>query len=343
MNFREEATEKLDGLAKPPKSLGHLEEIAIQIAECQKTLNPSAKKIRLCIFAGDHGVAREEKVSPYPPSVTALMVKTFLAGKAAISSIANANNVELEVINCGVENFSGFENNGESKASYHDSKIDCAPTNNIRKQPAMSDEQLAKAIDAGKKAALRALESDVKIVGAGEMGIGNTTSATAIFCKLYNIPAADITGPGTGLDQRGIVEKTQVIHDAISRTAKNLTPWEVGKELGGFEIVAMTAYYLELKKHNIPILLDGFITTASAALAIEIDPSIKPYFIVSTISGEPAHRKILKHLGLEKSIFDLGLRLGEGTGACLAAGIIRSACEVINKMATLNDVLENNI
>jgi nicotinate-nucleotide--dimethylbenzimidazole phosphoribosyltransferase len=343
MNYLESATEKLNSLAKPPGSLGHLEQIATTIAKCQETLDPSADKIRVSIFAGDHGVAREEKVSPYPPSVTSLMVKTFLAGKAAISSIAKANNVELEVINCGVEGLSKetSSNLGDIKIFYE--ALADSPTKNLRKMSALSEEELSNAIQAGKNAAARVVTDKVDIAGAGEMGIGNTTAATAIFCKLLNLNPLDITGPGTGLDKNGISEKINVVSDAIERTSSSLTPWEVAKELGGFEIVAMASYFLELKKNKVPILLDGFITTAAAAVAMKVDPALKDYLIVTTVSGEPAHKLILEKLGLGKSIFNLGLRLGEGTGACLAASTVRSACNVINQMATLSDVLEGNL
>lgn len=342
MNFFENAETKLDSLAKPPKSLGGLEDIAIALCQSQKTETPSADKARISVFAGDHGVARQEKVSPYPPSVTALMVKTFLAGKAAINSIASSNQVDVEVINCGVEGLDDtVKSSGDVKIFYGASLN--GPTKNLKIEDAMTSAEIDVALTAGRQAAKRAVEDGITVVGAGEMGIGNTTAATAIFCKLFNLDPHEITGPGTGLDRDGINLKAKVIAEALERTASLKEPLDILKAVGGFEIAAMTGFYLEAAESNLTILLDGFITTSAFAIALALNPSLKESVIVTTVSGEPSHRQVLSIMGLGAPVFDLGLRLGEGTGACLSVPVVKSACSVINNMATLTEVLEGRI
>ncbi len=343
MNLFESASDKLNNLAKPPKSLGRLEYLAAKVAACQNTMNPNIRSARISVFAGDHGVARSETISPYPPSVTGLMFQTFKAGKAAINSIALANNVDVEIINCGVEGLTKGETLMPSKVpAFYDALID-GPTKNLRIEPALSDKALETAMSAGSNAASRAITDNMSVVGAGDMGIGNTTSATAIFSKLLNLNPQDITGPGTGLDHVGIQHKANIIREAVERIGDIHDPIEVLRQMGGFEIAAMTGFFLAVSKADIPILLDGFITTAAALVAIKIDPSVKEKLITSSISGEPAHRMILEEIGLPKPVFDLGLKLGEGTAACLAVPVLRAACHLINNTATLDEVLKGQL
>lgn len=342
MSFFEKAQTKIDQLAKPPGSLGSLEKIAAMVARGQKSEKPSAEKIRVSVFAGDHGVARAESVSPYPPTVTGLMVKTFLAGKAAINTIAVANGIEVEVINCGVEGVSKEENSTKSVKIHHVDSLD-GPTANLKETSAMTATQLESALEGGRKAALRAKEDGVDIAAAGEMGIGNTTPATALFCKFLSLSPSQITGPGTGLDAKGVMQKAEVISAALERITDVEDPKEILMQVGGFEIASMAGFFIELSSLSIPVLLDGFIATAAACAAIKIDPSVQDNFIPATKSAEPAHANILKLMGMPEPILDLSLRLGEGTGACLAAPIVRASCSMMNNMASLNDVLEGKI
>ncbi|MCH2175082.1 MAG: nicotinate-nucleotide--dimethylbenzimidazole phosphoribosyltransferase [Lentisphaeria bacterium] len=343
MNYFDTACDKMSNLAKPIGSLGDLEYFAAKIAQCQKTNTPQIDKARVSVFAGDHGIANAECISPFPSSVTSLMLKTFKAGKATINSIAMANDVEVEVINCGVQGLNKESTLFNSKIkSYYEASVD-GPTGNLKLEAALTEDGLKQSIQAGKNAALRAVEDHVSICGAGEMGIGNTTSATAIFAKLLNLDPFQITGPGAGLDQEGVHRKTIIIQEALLRIKSVHEPLEVLKEVGGFEIAAMTGFFIELTKHGIPILLDGFITTAAACVAIKVDKNVKENLIVSSISGEPAHEMLLKKLGLEFPVFRLGLRLGEGTGACLAVPVIKAACYVLNHTASLDEVLEGKL
>lgn len=343
MDIFTNVSEKISKLAKPLGSLGNLEYYAAKIAQIQQTETPSITKSRITVFAGDHGVARQEKVSAYPPSVTALMVKTFKTGKAAINQIAEANGVDLEVMNCGVEGLNQDETLKPTGVScYYEAATD-GPTQNLKTDSAMTTQQLESCMTAGRNAARRAQQDNVSIAGAGEMGIGNTTSATAIFAQTLGLNPNEITGPGAGLDEKGIMEKMAVIQEALIRTKNVRDPLEILRELGGFEIAAMTGYFLELTRAGIPILLDGFITTSAALIAMRIDPKVGDNLIVSTVSGEPAHRLILAKMNLHNPVFDMSLRLGEGTGACLAVPVMRSACNILNGMATLDDVLQGNL
>lgn len=340
--FYDSALKRLNSLAKPPGSLGKLEELSARLSHIQQTTTPKADKIKVCVFAGDHGIAREEAVSPYPPNVTALMVKTFLAEKAAINSIASSTDVSLEVIDCGVEGLSTYSPK-DYKIEFNNTHRASNPTKNIKNSPAMSQAELKNAMQAGQDAAQRLVAGGYDIAAAGEMGIGNTSSATAIFCSLLNEKASRLAGSGTGLTPEGVANKAKIIQKACDRVSYETNPYEILRQLGGYEIAAITQFFIELSKHNIPILLDGFIATSAALVAIAIDPEVKQFLIPATVSGEQAHRFILEKMDLQESILDMGLRLGEGTGACLAAPILRAACCMQNNMATLQDVLDGNI
>lgn len=331
---------RIDGLAKPPGSLAALETLAVRLAAAQARPTPVADRARVVVFAGDHGVAREESVSPYPPEVTASMVRTFAAGRAAVAVLARQAGAELEVVDVGVAGLSELPP-GTDGVRVVGARV-AEGTANLAAGPAMTPAQRDEALQAGAAAADRAAVDGVQVLAIGEMGIGNTTPATAIACRLLGRPAEELTGPGTGLDVSGVSHKARVIQRALDRT--DVTgPLDVLAELGGFELVAMVGCMLQAAHHRIPVVLDGFIVGASALAAVRLDPGLRPYLVAATRSAEPGHAAILDAVDAGEPLLDLGLRLGEASGAALALPLLRSACAIVEGMATLDDVLSGRI
>ena len=313
-------------LTKPPGSLGQLEAIAVQLAALQGTNNPQIERIHIRVFAADHGVACEG-VSVFPQAVTAEMVRNFARGGAAISVLAKQLNAWLEVINLGtVSPVEPLEN-------VHDERI-AAGTANFAQSPAMTETQLAAALQAGRTAVLRAKQDGAQLFIGGEMGIANTTSASAIACALLQESPQMLAGPGTGLDSKGVTHKAAVIRRALDLHRANLTqPLDVLRHVGGFEIAALAGAYLAAAQNGVPILVDGFISSVAALTAARFNPEARNWMLFAHVSAEPGHQRVLAALDAQPML-QLGMRLGEGSGAAMAVPLLRLACALHNNMAT---------
>ncbi len=329
-SFAQRAQARQAQLTKPPGSLGRLEDIAIQLAALQHTDRPSIDSVHITVFAGDHGIAAEN-VSAFPQSVTVEMIKNFARGGAAINVLARSRHASLEVINLGtVDDTSSIT----AVKNYQLGR----GTANFLHQPAMTSEQLESALQIGCDAIDRIQQNDQNpLFIGGEMGIANTTSATALACCALNLPAERLTGAGTGLDMQGIAHKTRVIAQALALHCNKVdSPLESLRRLGGFEIVALTGAYLRCAQTGIPVLIDGFISTVAALMAVSMIPETQRWFIYSHVSEEKGHRIILQHLNA-RPLLDLQMRLGEGSGAAVAIHLLRLACQLHNEMATFSE------
>ena len=315
-------------LTKPPGSLGVLEEIAARLCGMQNTDKPRLARIQISIFAADHGVA-EENVSAFPQVVTKEMVRNFANGGAAISVLAKHLGAELEVVDVGT--CGGTRDiKGVIDAHVADG------TANFMHAPAMTRMQLTAAVEAGYAAVERALDRGAQLFIAGDMGIANSTSATAITCSLLGKSAREIVGPGTGLDRAGIIHKAAVIQCALDLHSSAIkSPLDLLQRLGGFEIAAMTGAYIAAAQHGLPVLIDGFISSAAALLASRINASSSGWWFYGHTSTEPGHVYILHELGA-RPLVNLGMRLGEGSGAAVALPLLRQACILHTKMATFD-------
>lgn len=310
-NWRELAQAELDRKTKPLGSLGQLENLAVQLAGIQQTLSPDVAKKRLVVFAANHGIT-EEGVSAYPSDVTAQMLANFEAGGAAINVLARYGGIDLQVCDAGV----------------------AQGTANFLKEKAMPSERCEAALEQGKAEARRALEEGCQLFGIGEMGIGNTTSATALLCALGGFAPSEITGKGTGIDDMGLEKKQRVIAAALQKYRLDChTPQQWLEAVGGLEIAAMIGAVLEATKSRLPLVVDGFIASAAAFAAIKIEPTCQAGCFFSHLSGEKGHRRILDALGV-LPVLQLGMRLGEGTGAALAMPVIEAAAKILCEMAT---------
>jgi len=330
----ENAQQKQNSLTKPPGALGRLEDIAIQLSAMQNNINPKINNIKIVVFAADHGIA-EENVSAFPQAVTAEMVRNFSRGGAAISVLAKQLNAQLEVVNVGTVN------SLEKLDGVLDCRVDNA-TQNFYKQAAMTETQLAEALQVGADAIARAKKNNADLFIGGDMGIANTTAATAIACALLNESAENLTGPGTGLDNEGVNHKALIIQKSIERHEKNmLSPLNVLQCVGGFEIAALCGAYIASAQNNLPIVVDGFISSVAALAAIKINASVKQWMFFSHASAEPGHKIIMQALQV-KPLLDMSMRLGEGSGAAIVVPLMRSACELHNNMATFEQAGVSN-
>ncbi|OOZ41309.1 nicotinate-nucleotide--dimethylbenzimidazole phosphoribosyltransferase [Solemya pervernicosa gill symbiont] len=313
-------------LTKPPGSLGRLETVAIELAALQGREAPSLEQISIVIFAADHGVA-DEGVSAFPQAVTTEMIRNFARGGAAISVLARELGARLEVVDVGAVIDPGPLEGVISQRV-------AAGSSNLAVGAAMSTEQLASALSAGRDAVARAVETKAELFVGGDMGIANTTAATAIAAALLKQPAARLVGPGTGLDSDGVQHKTQVIEQALLlHTALLEQPFEVLRCLGGFEIAALAGAYVAAAQVGLPVLVDGFIATSAALAATHIVPEIRPWLLFAHASAEPGHLLMVEALSA-KPLVDLDLRLGEGSGAAVALPLLRMAVALHNNMAT---------
>jgi nicotinate-nucleotide--dimethylbenzimidazole phosphoribosyltransferase len=321
----------LDVLTKPHGSLGMLEDIAAQMVSIRQGDFAGPLRKAVYIFSADHGVTAEG-VSAYPSEVTRQMVLNFLAQGAAINVLAKLHRVEMNVVDVGVD----------AHFDAVDGLLHCKVrkgTRNMLHEAAMSDAELAQALEVGSRLAAEARAKGQNLFAVGEMGIGNTTSASAITSVLTNKPVALVTGKGTGLDVAALEHKRKVIEAVIQKhfraagTDSAPDPVEVLRCVGGLEIAAMTGLILGAARSGIAVVADGFISTAAAAIAFAIEPRVRGYLFAGHQSEEPGHRVLLEYIGL-KPILSLNMRLGEGTGAVLAIPIIESAMCLYNEMAT---------
>ena len=325
-DMEQAALARQEQLTKPPGALGRLESIAVKIAALQGVEKPQVDKVAIAVFAGDHGIAAEN-VSAFPQAVTREMVKNFARGGAAISVLAKALNAKLEVVNLGTVNDPG-EMAGVVRA------VIAPSTANFAVEPAMSDAQLNQALQAGRDSVLRAQQQGAQLYIGGEMGIANTTAATAIGCTLLGLAPRELAGPGTGLDDKGIAHKIDVLERALALHRQQCTsPLEALRRVGGFEIAAIAGAYLSCAQLGILALVDGFIATSAALVAVRMQPQCADWLFYGHGSAEPGHARLLTALNA-KPLLDLGMRLGEGSGAATAMPLLQLACALHNGMAT---------
>ncbi|CAH0301895.1 nicotinate-nucleotide--dimethylbenzimidazole phosphoribosyltransferase [Pseudomonas brassicacearum] len=322
----EQATARQQQLTKPAGSLGRLESVAVQLAGLQGQVEPSLDRLWIAIFAGDHGVVAEG-VSAYPQEVTGQMLLNFVSGGAAISVLARQLGASLEVVDLGTVTPSL-----DLPGVRH---LNVGPgTANFAQGPAMTPSQGEQALRAGRDSVARAVAAGTHLFIGGEMGIGNTTAASALACALLECPVAHLVGPGTGLDAAGVSRKAQVIERALAlHAAQGHDPLQTLFNLGGFEIVALVGAYLASAQQGVAVLVDGFICSVAALVAVRINPACRPWLLFGHRGAEPGHRHVLETLGAEP-LLDLGLRLGEGSGAALAVPLLRLACDLHGQMAT---------
>ncbi len=323
--FYQRALDRQAQLTKPPGSLGMLEQLAVKLAALQRRDDPQIENIHISIFAADHGIAAEG-VSAFPQAVTAEMVKNFAVGGAAVNVLARQVNAHFEVVDVGLLKPVDLLSVIRQRAA--------AGTKNFKIKPAMTEAQLEIALAAGRAAVSRALAARADIFIGGEMGIANTCSASAMTAALLDVPVADITGAGTGLNAGQIRHKAAVIAQALQTHRQRLTtPLAVLQTLGGFEIAALAAAYISAAQQSLPVLVDGFISSVAALLAARINPDCQSWFFYGHRSGEKGHQRVLAALAAEP-ILQLGMRLGEASGAVMAVPVLQMACRLHNEMAT---------
>ena len=327
-----ETRRRLDGLTKPPGSLGHLEELAVWLAGVTGRPDAHVDRPAIVVAAADHGVTAQG-VSAYPSDVTAQMVANFVGGGAAINVLARTVGASVTVVDVGVRSSGRPPLHGTSAATLIDARVRDG-TADMTVGPAMSRSDAVAAIDAGRAAADRAIAVGADVIGLGEMGIGNTTAASALTAVLTGASVGDVTGRGTGIDDDAWGRKVAVIESAlvINRPDPD-DPIGVLSTVGGLEIAALVGVMLEAAAARVPVVLDGFITGAAALLAERVAPTVSPRLLAAHRSVEPGHAIVLSHLGL-RPVLDLDLRLGEGTGAALAIGLLAAACRLRDEMAT---------
>ncbi|HEX9776180.1 MAG TPA: nicotinate-nucleotide--dimethylbenzimidazole phosphoribosyltransferase [Actinomycetota bacterium] len=303
---RDAIAERAANVLRPAGALARLDEVAAWLGSWQRTATPRVERPAVVVFAADHGVAAED-VSAYPPEITAAMLRALREGVATATAMARAIGATVEVVDVGVGD----------------------PTGNVATEPAMSRERFRSSFEAG-RAAARALETDLLVVG--EMGIGNTTPAAAVAATLYGGPVEEWTGRGTGVDDATYERKLRVV-DAARRRAGSPPPMETLRQVGGAELVAIAGALTEARLRSIPVVLDGLITTSPAAALGVLHAGALGHCVAGHRSPEPGHGLLLEKLGLEP-LLDLGLRLGEGSGALAAVPLVRLAAAVVTDVAT---------
>jgi nicotinate-nucleotide--dimethylbenzimidazole phosphoribosyltransferase len=324
---RQHALARQTQLTKPPGSLGVLESCAIQLAALQQREQPQIDAIEIVIFAADHGVAAEG-VSAFPQVVTGEMVRNFSSGGAAITVLARELNANFQVVNVGTVN------ELPELPGVLDRRL-AAGTQNFNREAAMSPELCVQALAVGREIVDRIEHADVFI--GGEMGIANTTTAAALACALLKIAPQDMVGRGTGVDDNGVALKARVIANALQMHAAQLTaPLAILQILGGFEIAALCGAYIRCAQRGITVLVDGFICTVAALVALQLNPSLRPWLLFSHCSAERGHRLLIEYLDV-RPLLNLDLRLGEGSGAAVAVPLLRMACALHNRMASFAD------
>jgi nicotinate-nucleotide--dimethylbenzimidazole phosphoribosyltransferase len=331
---RDAALARQQQLTKPPGALGRLEAVAVELAALQATETPGADRVPVVLFAGDHGIAAQG-VSVYPAEVTVQMLRNFASGGAAIAVLSRALGLPLEVVDAGT-----------LSAETIPGVIVDKPRNGTRdfsREPALTAQEVAFALDAGRRAVARQMQHAPQLVIFGEMGIGNTTAAAAIAAALLPCAPSEIVGLGTGLDNEGRDRKARVISGALALhgLAGGALVETVLAAVGGLEIIAMTGAIVAAAQAGLPVLIDGFIVSAAALAATELNPSCRPWLIFSHRSAERGHGMLLDALGA-RPLIDLDLRLGEASGAATALPILRLACALHNGMATFAEAAVSN-
>ncbi|MDN3516741.1 nicotinate-nucleotide--dimethylbenzimidazole phosphoribosyltransferase [Aquisalimonas lutea] len=312
-------------LTKPPGSLGRLEDLAVRLAAQQGTVAPAAERVAIVVFAADHGVC-DEGVSAFPRTVTAQMVANFAHGGAAVSVLARALDAGLEVVNVGTAEPT------PPVAGVVDAMV-ARGTRNLAREPAMTPAERDAALRVGDDAAGRAADSGAELFVGGDMGIGNTTSAAALACALLEETPETLVGRGTGVDDAGLERKREAVARGLARHGTGTEPLAVLASLGGLEIAALTGAILGAARRRMPVLVDGFIVSVAALVAVRHAPAAAHWLHFAHRSAEAGHDTVLAALEAAP-LLDLGMRLGEGSGAAMAVPLLRSACRVHNDMAT---------
>jgi nicotinate-nucleotide--dimethylbenzimidazole phosphoribosyltransferase len=329
---RTAARHHVDVLTKPLGALGRLEPLAVSVCAMQGTLRPEIKSPVAIVFAADHGIA-DRGVSAYPRAVTAQMVQNFLAGGAAISVLARFQAMDLWVVDAGVDGDCG------NHPRLLNAKIRCG-TRDLVAESAMTAGECQAALLAGKRVLEQVAAADSNTAVLGEMGIGNTAAAALLMHRLTGLPLADCVGRGTGLDDAGLERKRATLATA-SRRVTRAEPLELLCEFGGYEIAMLVGALLAAAARRMLIVVDGFTVTVAVALAARLDRAVLDYCVFGHCSAEQAHRALLQHLEAEP-LLDLGMRLGEGTGAALALAVIRAAIALFTDMATFESAGVSN-
>jgi nicotinate-nucleotide--dimethylbenzimidazole phosphoribosyltransferase len=302
-----EAAARQAQLTKPAGSLGRLEELAIWLATWQARHPPRLDRPRTLVFAGNHGVAARG-VSAFPSTVTAQMVQNFIAGGAAVNQLCRVFDAGLKVYEMNLD----------------------TPTGDIVVEPAMSEEECARAMSYG----MMAVEPGIDALALGEMGIGNTTAAAALCAGLFGGPAELWTGPGTGVVGAALEAKRRAVTQAVERHRVAAgDPFDILRRLGGLELAAITGAVMAARLGRVPVVLDGFASTAAAAVLFAADPHALGHCVVGHVSAEPGHRRLLEQIG-QRPLFDFGMRLGEASGATLAFAVVKAAIACHTGMAT---------
>jgi len=321
-----EARARQDILTKPQGSLGRLEELSVQLAGIQGKSTSRIRHKAIITMAGDHGVVAEG-ISAYPQEVTVQMVYNFLGGGAGINVIARQIGARIIVVDMGVA----------SELKPHPQLLSrkvALGTRNMSLGPAMTGEQAIKAIETGIEIITVEVAKGLDIVGTGDMGIGNTTASSAICAVMTGRPVVEVSGRGTGIDDEQLAHKVEVINRALAVNRPDpKQPLDVLAKVGGFEIGGLVGVMLAAAAHRIPVVIDGFISGAAAPIAVALSPGLRDFLIAAHVSAEGGHQVLLKHLGL-KPLLDLGMRLGEGTGAALGIFLTETAARILAEMST---------
>ncbi|HKU01124.1 MAG TPA: nicotinate-nucleotide--dimethylbenzimidazole phosphoribosyltransferase [Paraburkholderia sp.] len=327
-SLRDALQHLIDTKTKPPGSLGRLEALARQLGLIQRTTHPRVERPVMIVFAGDHGIA-DEGVSPYPQAVTAQMVANFLAGGAAINAFSGVAGLELEIVDAGVAT--------PLPPLPDTSRLVSLPiargTRNFAHESAMTRDEAIAALAAGAARVRHHAALGTNVIGFGEMGIANTSSAACLMSRLCSVPIDECVGRGTGLDNAGLARKRNVLAAALARHASAREPVDVLATFGGFEIAMMAGAFLEAARQRMAILVDGFIATSALLVADALAPNVRDYCVFAHASNEAGHRRMLDHFGA-RELLALDLRLGEGTGAALAVPLLRAAVAFLNEMAS---------
>lgn len=327
------ATERLGALATPAGALGRLGDLGVWVAATQGVVPPvPLTEVRLVIFAGDHGVAGHG-VSAYPPAITGAMVRTFVAGRAGVSALAAAHGVSVRVLDLGVDDdLAGVPADVSARKVRRGSGA-------IHLEDALTPDQTREALAAGREVADEEIAAGAQLLLSGDMGIGNTTPAAALVAAGLGLPASEVTGRGTGVDDETLLHKQRVVQQALDRAGERCQdPVETLTALGSADLAATTGYLVRAAERGVPVLLDGLMSVACALTAERLAPGAAAWFAAGHRSTEPAQSLALDKLGLVP-VLDLGLRLGEGSGAVAAVPVLRSAVAVLRDVALLSELL----
>ena len=333
-NLKEQLQHKIDFKTKPTGALGQLEDIALQIGLIQETLSPKLVNPHIVVFAADHGIT-SEGVSKYPAEVTRQMVLNFAQNGAAINVFCHQNRINLKVVDMGVKG-GVIDNERISSRRVGEG------TKNFMHEPAMTSEQLAECLKHGREVVEEIAKTGCNIIGFGEMGIGNTSSAAVLMHKFTGISMGLCVGRGTGLDDEKVLAKKKILEKAVENHTIEKGPLSILATFGGFEIAAMTGAMLTAAELGMTVLVDGYIATSALLAGHAIDPKVKDYCVFCHLSDESGHRAMLDFLDVQP-VLRLNLRLGEGTGVALAYPIIQAAVAFLNDMASFESAGVSNV